>query len=536
MRAAGQSKHRMNTMQRISRSPLRFPRPGRWQHGGLTIFTGIFVLILMTLMLLYATRVGVFEQRTSGNEARQKIAFHIAESATDQGLEFFQHNTLRVFSSDLDAAPDGAGNWRPGFFRNLFFNDGSEGWALCTDANEDSDDHPCGGEMSVDVIYGTCIDRTDKSTCTPNPNGQRPYFWDDPTTTSGNDSLPIVAGALPANSAARVTALLCLVDPDNLANGCQPPPSTYEEKLEARAIVQLMGYGFTDCTDVTDLSTCPAEARVARPLSNYNDLTGTPTVPLTTKSTFPPTGTAEVVPNPNAGGEGVPVSVWSNNNVNCADPPAVTGQGSWATCEMHEWYGRDSRPDDVLCDSTPCSCTVDESISYTAAQTTYQGIDIIEDDAFPCDLFDFYFGVPRAEYEIIKGAATVISDCNNLGPYDSGLFWVSGSTCHIAANTQVGSPDAPVIIISAATSTKLNGGAKIFGVLYVFDGEDANATLDSAGTNTVYGAVIVDATMGNYNGTFQIVYSDGVLASAKGLGGVGDVSGGWRDFGLPAWQ
>ena len=38
-------------------------------------------------------------------------------------------------------------------------------------------------------------------------------------------------------------------------------------------------------------------------------------------------------------------------------------------------------------------------------------------------------------------------------------------------------------------------------------------------------------------GTFQIVYAEGVLANAKGAGGVGAVNGGGRDFGLPeiAW-
>ena len=62
------------------------------QSGGITIFTGIFVLILMTLMLLYASRVGLFEQRVSSNEMRQKIAFHNAESAVDQGVEYLLAN------------------------------------------------------------------------------------------------------------------------------------------------------------------------------------------------------------------------------------------------------------------------------------------------------------------------------------------------------------------------------------------------------------------------------------------------------------
>jgi hypothetical protein len=180
---------------------------------------------------------------------------------------------------------------------------------------------------------------------------------------------------------------------------------------------------------------------------------------------------------------------------------------------------------------------VDEAISYTAANTTYQGIDIIADPAFPCDLFQFYFGVPRAQYQIIKNSATLLTDCSSLDEFSSGLYWVSGSNCTINANSTIGSPRTPVIIISAATTTKLNGGAKIFGVLYVFDGEDASATLNAIGTNTVYGAAIVDATMGQYQGTFQVVYAKGVLANAQGANGLGAVNGGWRDFGLPdiAW-
>lgn len=302
-------------------------------------------------------------------------------------------------------------------------------------------------------------------------------------------------------------------------------------------IITMLGYGFADCTDTNDVSTCQSEATVAKPIANFKNLSGSPVVPLTTKSTFPPSGTAEVVPNPNAGGVGVPVSVWANSNSGCSDPVALSGQGSWATCELHEWYGKDEVPAGIACDQNPCSCTVDEAISYSAGQTTYQGIDIIDDPAFPCDLFEFYFKVPREKYETVKNTATLLSDCTSLGPQSSGLFWISGANCRINANTVIGSPRTPVIIISAASLTKINGGAKIYGVLYVFDGEDANASFDAVGTNTIYGAAIIDANMGQYQGTFQIVYASGVLANANGLNGLGAVNGGWRDFGLPdlAW-
>jgi hypothetical protein len=497
----------------------RRPGAGRRQAGGLTVFTGIFVLILMTLMLLYATRVGVSEQRVSANELRQKLAFHAAESAVDQGVEYILANAGRIFSTSAGAAPDGNGGQRAGWFAD----DGvTPGWQPCSDALVARDDHPCGGDI---------------------PASSTSYFYDDPATAAGSasgaDSLPIDTGVLPADTTARLSVVLCLLDPEDLASlPCQvrDPAATEEEVRESLGVVQLMGYGYSDCTDISDVSTCLGEARIARPLSSFKNASGTPTVPLTTRSTFPPGGTAEVVPHPNAAGIGVPLSVWSNANTSCSNPPAVAGQGSWSTCQMHEWYGRDSRPDGVACDNRPCRCTLQESISYSGGNTTYQGIDILEDEAFPCDLFEFYFGVPRESYEVIKGSATIISDCDNLGPESSGFYWVSGSDCRIRSNTVIGSPEHPVILVSAATSTRLSGNARIFGILYIFDGEDPDATLDAAGTNTVYGAVMVDATMGNYNGTFQIVYVDSILSEAAGQNGVGTASGGWRDFGLPDWQ
>ena len=487
--------------------------PGIRQTGGLTVFTAIFVLILLTLMLLYATRVGVYEQRNSANDVRQKTAFHAAESAIEQGLEYVIANAPRLFEDDLQAVPYGVGQFRAGWFAN----DGTTpGWQACTAAMIAMTDHPCGGDV-------------------PAPIGA--FFYDDPTTTSGTDSLPLESSAFPAGTAARLGLLMCIVDFYDPAAGCLAAPADEEEENNAVAVLQLMGYGFSDCSDSTNLSTCTGQARISRPVSNYRGLAGSPTVPLTSKSTFPPGGTAEVVTNPNAGGVGVPVSVWVNSNTSCTGSPpvAVVGSGDWATCELNEWYGQDSVPDDMVCAAATCSCTQAESISYSVGNTLSLGTDIVVDDAFPCDLFEYYFGTPRDLYQLVKDTAIVISDCDNLGPNDHGLYWVTGSTCDISSNAVIGSPKLPVVLISAAATTKLNGGAEFFGVLYIFDGEDANASVTSTGNNTVYGAMIVDATMGNFAGTFQIVYNETLLDSVGGAGGLGSVSGGWRDFGLPAW-
>ncbi|NNJ65728.1 MAG: hypothetical protein HKP16_09185, partial [Xanthomonadales bacterium] len=57
-----------------------------------------------------------------------------------------------------------------------------------------------------------------------------------------------------------------------------------------------------------------------------------------------------------------------------------------------------------------------------------------------------------------------------------------------------------------------------------------NAELQSNGTNTVYGSVIVDGTLGSYQGTFQVVWNDTTSRKAGAEGGLGTVLGGWSDF------
>jgi len=177
-----------------------------------------------------------------------------------------------------------------------------------------------------------------------------------------------------------------------------------------------------------------------------------------------------------------------------------------------------------------CSCSEAESISYTAGSSDVLGIDLVQDREFPCDLFQFYFGIPATSYDIVKGYSKIISNCDSLGPNSFGIYWVSGPDCLINANTQVGSPNEPVMLISAAKLTRLNGGANIYGTLFITDVEDSSAELQSLGTNTVYGSVIVDGTLGSYQGTFQVVWNENTSRKAGAGGGLGTVPGGWSDF------
>lgn len=55
----------------------------RNQQGVATIVVTVVLLVVMTLMVLFASRVGVFDVRMAANEARYKEAFAMAEAGLD---------------------------------------------------------------------------------------------------------------------------------------------------------------------------------------------------------------------------------------------------------------------------------------------------------------------------------------------------------------------------------------------------------------------------------------------------------------------
>jgi hypothetical protein len=293
----------------------------RWnrQRGALTIFTGVFVLILMTLMLMYATRVGVFEQRVSSNEMRQKQAFHAAEAALQQAIEYLQANQALVDSSDEEAGPDGEGGFDPGWF----FDDAdptTPRWQKCSDVTQEilEAGHPCGlaSNSEMEALAGS-------------------FYFDIDDDLATIETLPWITGAMAANTTARATATVCVLEIaedktitcDDTGNG-------------GIILITLMGYGYSDCPDVDasgviendEISLCTGAATVSIPITSLTSLAGAGGMPLVTKNALPVTGSAEVVGNPNAGGIGVPVTVWANDRPNVSGGcPPLDSDGAIAT-------------------------------------------------------------------------------------------------------------------------------------------------------------------------------------------------------------
>jgi hypothetical protein len=67
-------------------------------------------------------------------------------------------------------------------------------------------------------------------------------------------------------------------------------------------------------------------------------------------------------------------------------------------------------------------------------------------------------------------------------------------------------------------------------MLFVTDVEDDDATLNTQGDATVYGNVVVDGILGEFSGTYNVVYNDGLVADVSATGSLGAITGTWTDF------
>jgi hypothetical protein len=488
------------------------------------MFSAVLILILLTEMLIYAVQVGVFEQRKSSNEMLQKLAFHTADAAIQQAKQFMTANAARTSSATV------TGGW---------LATGTTRWVPCSDADLSAGEgeHPCYGEPVEAYRNGSYFYSLDGENPAPLPL--------DPDALSSS-----------TNETATLQALLCMLDIDRdqdpIVQGCTTDPVSQDSRY---FMITLLARGEADCD--ADGENCGAEALVAEKIGSFGPggREGGPGVPLTARTAVPLSGTVNVVPNPNGGGLGVPISSWVNARTDgaCAmDVDAISAESaSYETCELHEWYGMDSFPADYLCpsDKQPCRCKrgEDRLLSYTdTGNERILNFDIVPDEEFPCDLFQYTFGIAKSDYKDLKALVpptNLLTGCSSLDENSAGWYWVSGPLC--ALPSQVGSKDNPVFLVSAAKYTRVNAQSSFFGVLFVTDAEYedkeyscTDKSLCGFGGNggaTVFGAAVMDAEMRHFRGNFSIVYVENFVNAATTSGAFGSVAGGWTDF-HPDWR
>lgn len=242
----------------------------------------------------------------------------------------------------------------------------------------------------------------------------------------------------------------------------------------------------------------------------YSVIANPPDVPLIVAGGLDVGGNFEVVANPNGGGEGVPLSIWTDLDVDMTN-------GSGTTCGLQEF-------NDGNCSSSPYS------------EKGFQDLDILDNDPdFPDDLLEYIFNVPDDEWASLRADADqTLSSCTTLGAGTMGLIWVDGD-CSLNAGKVVGSATDPVILIVTDGDLTMNGGAEINGMVFSFR---KPATINDFEINMIGGArvngvVASNHPVGHANGTYNSVYDANVLDQLQqhdAFQRVARVPGSWQDF------
>jgi hypothetical protein len=508
----------------------------RRQRGATTLIIAILLLLILAVVSLFTLNVSFFELRTVGNETRQKIIAQAAEAGLNHGFEFVKGNSGNLTIPEATSAAGWFGRWQP-----------------CTDAT-----FPCGAE--------------------PNP-ARRALLYKyqhnaRPAPLSligiGGTELPrfTQVGGFDVNY--RVGALLCVMDEVDPAiclnkNDVQNPASSYSGLVS----VTLVSEG-----TLTDDPA--ARATVKATLATYREFGNAPNVPIIASGGVNIAGgTADIVPNPNAGGTGVALSIWSSNTVDTASG-ASGGSGAVKTCHLGEFLSNFKGPRGpseyqgvTICHDCRCDgLKLDKGLisgKYTEGGTgagRAVGYDILHvytpaadrDDALPpntyfpdaskscgnpngrCDdvdddfddnLFEYIFGI-----DVVDASGTCVSvtdgkcpdtvyleeradvvDCATLNAGSSGLLWSrAGTTCALP-NGQIGTPLNPVfLVIDGRFSYRAN--TVFYGVLYkrnAADGDDVSDTNSTAQGGGVFYGSVVIDGPVRVRGSPKFVYNEAVL-------------------------
>ena len=333
----------------------------RLQQGS-ALLIAVVLLLLASLMALLAMNVGIFEQRSSGNDLRAKVVHQVAEAGLAQGFEFL-------------------------FRANPAMLDTTANWQVCA-ASDTS--FPCG---AVDASV-----RGNMFRLVANAGGY---------TDTGANALPVQltrhmvrnSSVLPAmggfDVAYGVAPVLCRVPLQTTVSTTEVPCSTSTDMstLSERRVVTFVSVaqirgdaGRTTLTQTVARSSLLAQNG------------GQPTI-IASGNVVPP-GNGDVVAMPDSAGPGLDLSVWSRLNVEPAS-------GSFATCTRQDFLasGEQNLLDadwvsDRTCDK--CGCGMAKKLpGYT------EGWDILDKDSndpsginkdvvpaeFPCDLFEYTFNI-----------------------------------------------------------------------------------------------------------------------------------------------
>ncbi len=432
------------------------------QRGYATLVVSLILLVAITLITLYGARTSLMTQRILGNDKRATESFVEAERGLDEGAMFISRNIR-----DLSNA------WVTG-----------NRWESCGTSVE----LPC-GDGSQNIFDANFV------------------YYQDPDDNSKN-----YIAELSDDEPRRVYLVarckdneLPLGTCDHVGPGAYQPDPDDDEDIRGSLI-------HTIATGTSDDATGSATIRQSHYI--YQLVASPPASPLTIDAAANVSGSFEIVTNPNGGGTGVPISMWSDQPIDIGT--AIT------TCEVGEY------------DLNGGSCPGSTPESLTANGDA--GIDIIgEADPFPDDMFEYVFGIPTEEYNQVKdqaiAAGHLLPNCSTLDTSSNGLYWIEGA-CDL--KVEIGSSAGPVLLVIANGQLDINAGAEVYGLVFAFDvppAGDAGAIKLNGGA-LIRGGFVSDRKP-TTNGAMTIYYDADLLEKLvdnETLAASGRVPGSWVDY------
>ncbi|WP_375057059.1 hypothetical protein [Zobellella sp. DQSA1] len=267
--------------------------------------------------------------------------------------------------------------------------------------------------------------------------------------------------------------------------------------------VTIMPNGVPGVSDILSRATLDsgAEAVVTvqvaeRGILNPNN--SGPAGPLMVAGTLPANGTITIVANPNGGGPGIPVSIWSAGGVDIG--------GSATTCGLDEYHNG--------------GCNKDNAYSYKSGSETIIGPDIVANAPdFPDDLVEYVFGEPDSAEgwaRIESQATAIVNSCSDPRiTGGAGVFIVeSVQNCTIGS---IGTREAPVVLITKDSNLTINANSQVYGLVFAYDTDPSGA--DEYKITINGGAKFFGMMLANHNsidlpnGHYAAVYDPEVLCN-----------------------
>ncbi|WP_346351001.1 hypothetical protein N2M06_13295 [Oceanimonas sp. AH20CE76] len=243
-----------------------------------------------------------------------------------------------------------------------------------------------------------------------------------------------------------------------------------------------------------------------------------PAAPLLIGGSLPASGNITIVANPNGGGPGVPVSVWTKS--------IATIEGNAKTCSLQAY--RDG------CDSNNAYSNKDR-----------KGQDIVDHDPdFPDDLVEYLFGVPdnAQSWDYIESSASIVSSCSDPSLKTGGDFFIiegmNKSNCDLSG--VFGNKTSPVVIIVKDGGLSINGSSEVYGLLFAYDSDGASGpdhTIKINGGAKFYGAMVsnhdkIDLPNGNYDSVYDPDVISRLIGKENGnpFVNINIIPGSWKDW------